>query len=87
MRHPRLVQRRRWDQRFPPQTFAQAEKLVEVEFTEAELAQAASNWRMAMAPLYERRVGPHKVALPETAGAVVALGPGAARSAAVASAQ
>src|SRR6202035_195209 len=30
-----------------------------------ELEQVASNWRMAMAPLYERRVGPHKVALPD----------------------
>ncbi|HUI85496.1 MAG TPA: amidase family protein [Candidatus Binatia bacterium] len=47
-------------------TFAQAEKLVEVEFSPEELAQAAGNWRSAMAPLYERRVGPHKVALPET---------------------
>jgi len=47
-------------------TFTQAEKLVEVQFTDAELEQAASNWRMAMAPLYERRVGPHKVALPAT---------------------
>ncbi|MGC2109088.1 MAG: amidase [Candidatus Korobacteraceae bacterium] len=47
-------------------TFAQAEKLVEVEFSSDELAQAAGNWRSAMAPLYEMRVGPHKVAL-ETA--------------------
>lgn len=48
------------------ETFAQAEKLVEVQFSQDELAQAASNWRSAMAPLYERRVGPHKVALAET---------------------
>ena len=47
------------------ETFAQAEKLVEVQFSQDELAQAAGNWRSAMAPLYERRVGPHKVALPE----------------------
>ncbi len=46
-------------------TFAQAEKLVEVQFTPEELAQAAGNWRVAMAPLYERRVGPHKVAIPD----------------------
>ena len=46
-------------------TFAQAEKLVEVQFTQEELAQAAGNWRSAMAPLYERRVGPHKVAIPD----------------------
>ena len=44
-------------------TFAQAEKLVEVELTQDELAQAAGNWRSAMAPLYEMRVGPHKVVL------------------------
>jgi Asp-tRNA(Asn)/Glu-tRNA(Gln) amidotransferase A subunit family amidase len=31
-----------------------------------DLAQAAGNWRSAMAPLYERRVGPHKVALEAT---------------------
>ena len=49
-----------------PETFAQAEKLVQVQFTQPELAQAAGNWRMAMAPLYEMRVGPHKVALEET---------------------
>jgi Asp-tRNA(Asn)/Glu-tRNA(Gln) amidotransferase A subunit family amidase len=47
-------------------TFAQAEKLVEVELSAEELAQAAGNWRSAMAPLYERRVGPHKVALEAT---------------------
>jgi len=49
-----------------PATFAQAEKLVEVELTAEELALAAGNWRSAMAPLYERRVGPHKVALEAT---------------------
>jgi Asp-tRNA(Asn)/Glu-tRNA(Gln) amidotransferase A subunit family amidase len=47
------------------ETFAQAEKLVEVQFTQEELAQAAGNWRSAMAPLYERRVGPRKVAIPD----------------------
>ncbi len=31
--------------------------------TEAERAEAAGNWRKAMAPLYERRTGPRKVAL------------------------
>jgi Asp-tRNA(Asn)/Glu-tRNA(Gln) amidotransferase A subunit family amidase len=44
-----------------PETFAQAEKLVEVELSAAELAQAAGNWRSAMAPLYEFRVGPRKI--------------------------
>jgi Asp-tRNA(Asn)/Glu-tRNA(Gln) amidotransferase A subunit family amidase len=46
-----------------PATFAEAEKLVQVELTAAERAQAAGNWRSAMAPLYERRTGPHKVAI------------------------
>ena len=44
-------------------TFAEAEKLVQVELSESERQQAAGNWRSAMAPLYERRVGPRKVGL------------------------
>lgn len=44
-------------------TFAEAEKLVRVEMTAADRAQAASNWRSAMAPIYERRAGPQKVAI------------------------
>jgi hypothetical protein len=49
-------------------TFADAEKLVRVEMTDKDLAQAASNWRVAMAGLYECRTGPRKVALePELA--------------------
>jgi Asp-tRNA(Asn)/Glu-tRNA(Gln) amidotransferase A subunit family amidase len=47
-------------------TFAQAEKLVEVEWDAQDLALAAGNWRNAMAPLYERRVGPRKVVLDAT---------------------
>src|SRR5215471_7763547 len=46
-----------------PGTFAEAERLIQVELTAAERAQAAGNWRSAMAPLYERRTGPHKVAI------------------------
>jgi Asp-tRNA(Asn)/Glu-tRNA(Gln) amidotransferase A subunit family amidase len=46
-----------------PSTFAEAEQLMRVELTSAERAQAAGNWRSAMAPLYERRTGPHKVAI------------------------
>ena len=44
-------------------TFTEAEKLVRVEMTGKDRAQAASNWREAMAGLYERRTGPRKVAL------------------------
>jgi len=50
-----------------PNTFAEAEKLVQFPLTEKDRAQAAGNWRSAMAPLYERRVGPRKVAIPDTA--------------------
>jgi Asp-tRNA(Asn)/Glu-tRNA(Gln) amidotransferase A subunit family amidase len=46
-----------------PATFGEAEKLVEVEMTAADRATAASNWRMQMAPVHERRVGPRKLAL------------------------
>jgi Asp-tRNA(Asn)/Glu-tRNA(Gln) amidotransferase A subunit family amidase len=45
------------------QTFVEAEKLVQFEMTSAERAQAALNWREAMAPVYERRTGPRKIAL------------------------
>jgi Asp-tRNA(Asn)/Glu-tRNA(Gln) amidotransferase A subunit family amidase len=51
-----------------PATFAEAEKLVQVELTDGERKEAAGNWRSAMAPLYERRTGPRKVVLePELA--------------------
>jgi Asp-tRNA(Asn)/Glu-tRNA(Gln) amidotransferase A subunit family amidase len=49
-----------------PETFAEAEKLVRVEMSDAERAQAAGNWRNSMAALYERRTGPKKVALEST---------------------
>jgi hypothetical protein len=45
-------------------TFVAAEKLVQVDLTEADRAMAAGSWRNSMAALYERRVGPRKVALP-----------------------
>lgn len=44
-------------------TFAEAEMLMRVELTAPQLAEAAGSWRQAMAPLYERRTGPRKVAL------------------------
>jgi Asp-tRNA(Asn)/Glu-tRNA(Gln) amidotransferase A subunit family amidase len=47
-------------------TFKEAEKLVQVEFSESNLEQAASSWRRSMAWLYERRTGPRKVALEAT---------------------
>ena len=44
-------------------TFAEAEKLVQFPLTPKDRAEAAGNWRQSMAALYERRVGPRKVAL------------------------
>src|SRR5947209_6811337 len=49
-----------------PSTLAEAEKLVQVQFSAAERTQAAGNWRSAMAPLYERRTGPRKIELEPT---------------------
>ena len=46
-----------------PATFEVAEKLVEVTLTERERAEAAGNWRNSVAPVYERRVGPRKLAI------------------------
>src|SRR5256886_6398057 len=45
------------------QTFVEAEKLVQVDLHKADIEQAAKTWRVNMAPLYERRVGPRKIAL------------------------
>ena len=47
-------------------TFIEAEKLVQVTMTDADLAEAAGNWQMQMAPVYERRTGPRKLALETT---------------------
>jgi Asp-tRNA(Asn)/Glu-tRNA(Gln) amidotransferase A subunit family amidase len=46
-----------------PSTFAEAEKLVQVNLRPSDRALAAGNWRNSMAALYERRTGPRKVAL------------------------
>ena len=47
-------------------TFKEAEKLIQVEMKQADLDEAAANWREQMAPVYERRVGPRKLALEST---------------------
>jgi Asp-tRNA(Asn)/Glu-tRNA(Gln) amidotransferase A subunit family amidase len=49
-----------------PSTFAEAQKLVQIEMTEPERAEAAASWRANLAALYERRTGPRKVALETT---------------------
>ena len=46
-----------------PLTFAEAEKLVQVQLNENERQEAVVSWRSSMAPLYERRTGPRKVGL------------------------
>ena len=43
-------------------TFAEAEKLVQFSMTESERAEAAGSWRRTLASVYERRVGPRKLA-------------------------
>lgn len=45
-------------------TFTEAEKLMQVELSDAERQIAAGNWRKTMAPLYERRTGPRKFSPP-----------------------
>ena len=49
-----------------PTTFTEAQKLVRVDFTAPQLAEAAESWRVSMASLYERRTGPRKVALEDS---------------------
>ena len=49
-----------------PSTFAEAQKLVQIEMTEPERAEAAGSWRANLAALYERRTGPRKIALETT---------------------
>jgi len=47
-------------------TFAEAEKLVQIQLTESERDVAAASWRADMASLYERRTGPRKISLEPT---------------------
>lgn len=49
-----------------PTTFAEAEKLVQIELSESERAIAAASWQANMAALYERRAGPRKAVLEAT---------------------
>jgi hypothetical protein len=45
-----------------PTTFAESEKLVQVQLTGADRTLAAESWRVNLASVYERRTGPRKVA-------------------------
>src|SRR2546425_7696906 len=49
-----------------PETFAEAEKLMQVTMTPAERQQAADTWRTSLAQYLERRTGPRKVAIKDT---------------------
>ena len=49
-----------------PDTFTEAEKLMQVTMTPAERQQAAESWRQSLAPYLERRTGPRKVAIVDT---------------------
>ncbi len=55
-----------------PSTFAEAQKLAQVEMTEAQRAMATGSWRTSMAGMLERRTGPRTVPLePDLAPATV----------------
>jgi hypothetical protein len=49
-----------------PATFAEAEKLMQVQMSDAERKMAAATWRKSMSALIERRTGPKKIALEAT---------------------
>ena len=49
-----------------PETFAEAEKLVQVTMSPAERETAARSWRTSMASMLERRTGPRMIALEDT---------------------
>ena len=49
-----------------PATFAEAEKLVQVNLTIADRALAAETWRVNLASVYERRTGPRAILLEST---------------------
>ena len=49
-----------------PATFAEAEKLMQVQMSDAERNMAAATWRKSMSALIERRTGPKKIALEAT---------------------
>src|SRR5260370_42698720 len=49
-----------------PATFAEAEKLVQLKLSTPDRNLAAETWRVNLASLYERRTGPHTIALDPT---------------------
>jgi Asp-tRNA(Asn)/Glu-tRNA(Gln) amidotransferase A subunit family amidase len=59
------------------ETFAQAEKLMQVAMTAKDRAQAAGNWQQSMAAVLERRTGPRKLALGYEDAPAMVWNPGA----------
>ena len=49
-----------------PATFAEAEKLAQVQLTHEQRVMASHSWRTSMAALLERRTGPRKISLEPT---------------------
>jgi len=49
-----------------PATFAEAEKLAQVQMNDGDRNMAAATWRKSMASMLERRTGPKKIALEAT---------------------
>jgi Asp-tRNA(Asn)/Glu-tRNA(Gln) amidotransferase A subunit family amidase len=49
-----------------PTTFAEAEKLVQIQLKPNELQQAASSWQQNLSSLYERRTGPRKIKIEDS---------------------
>lgn len=56
-------------------TISEAEKLVQIKMSPAEIAMAASSWRPNMASLYERRTGPRKVKIEPAVGPATTWNP------------
>lgn len=63
-----------------PATFAEAEKLMRVNLTEAERAQAAASWRNTMPAMLDRRAGSRRLAIPESAVPALQWNPALGRS-------
>src|SRR5215204_5651480 len=69
-----------------PQTFAEAEKLMQVSMTPAQREMASKSWRTSLAALFERRTGPRKLALEDTLAPATRWTPDASKEPAVATA-
>ena len=67
-----------------PQTFAEAEKLMQVTMTPAQREMASRSWRTSLAALLERRTGPRKLALEDTLAPATRWTPDASKEPAVA---